>query len=73
MDEAGKMITEKHYADARVNIARGVVICSTVSVDKLSPGNQVFPRGVYHRYDYPFYYYNIRENAATRAQNFLNK
>ena len=54
MDEKGKLITLKNYADARVDKARGVVICSTVDVDKLSPGNQVFPKGIYHRYDYPF-------------------
>ena len=54
MDEKGKLITLKNYADARVDKARGVVICSTVDVDKLSPGNQVFPKGIYHRHDYPF-------------------
>ena len=71
MDENGKLITLKNYADAQVDKAKGVVICSTVDVDKLSPGNQVFPKGVYHRYDYPFYYYNIRENAAARTNRFL--
>ena len=72
MDKSGKMIPIKNYADARVNKSRGVVICSTVDVDNLSPGNQVFPKGVYHHYDYLFYYYNIRKNAADRSQNFLN-
>ena len=71
--EDGKMVSVRNYADARVNIARGVVICSTVDAEKLSPGNKVFGKGVYHHYDYPFYYYNIRENAANRAKNFLNK
>lgn len=28
-------------------------------------------RGVYHSFDYPFYYYNIRENAANRTAKFL--
>ena len=71
MDENGKLITLKKYADARVDKAKGVVICSTVDVNKLSPGNQVFPKGVYHRYDYPFYYYNLRENASVRTNRFL--
>ncbi len=31
----------------------------------------VFPRGVYHGYDYPFYYHNIRENAENRVRNYL--
>jgi len=42
-------------------------------VEKLSPGNQVFGKGVYHSFDYPFYYMNIRENATNRIENFLSK
>ena len=61
----------KNYADARVDKARGVVICSTADVEALSPGNKMLPRGVYHSFDYPFYYYNIRENAANRTAKFL--
>lgn len=63
----------KNYADARVDKKRGVVICSTADVNKLSPGNKVFGKGVYHSFDYPFYYNNIRENAAVRTQKFLKK
>ena len=73
MDTTGRMVTLDNYADAQVNKERGVVICSTTDVDKLSPGNPVFPRGVYHHYDYLFYYYNIAENAANRTKIFLNK
>ena len=65
------MITLPHYADAQVSLARGVLICSTVDVNKLSPGNKVFPKGVYHHYDYLFYYYNLRENAANRTAQYL--
>lgn len=60
-----------NYADARIDKKKGVLICSTVDVDKLSPGNAVFGKGVYHSFDYPFYYYNIRENAAKRTTVFL--
>lgn len=63
----------KNYADARVDKARGVVICTTADVEKLAPGNKVFGKGVFHTYDYPFYYYNIRENAENRTKNFLSK
>jgi hypothetical protein len=73
MDKTGKMITLPHYADAQISIERGVVICSSVDVNKLSPGNQVFPKGVYHHYDYLFYYYNLRENAALRTAIFLKQ
>jgi len=63
----------KNYADAQVSKSKGVLICSTADVNKLSPGNKVFGKGVYHSFDYPFYYNNIRENAAVRTQKFLKK
>ena len=63
----------ENYADAQVNKARGVVICSTADVEKLSPGDEVFIKGVYHRFDYSFYYYNLRENAKNRTKIFINK
>ena len=71
MGSDGQMIFQKNYADARINKSKGVLICSTVNVDKLSPGNQVFPKGIYHHYDYLFYYFNLRENAAHRTNTFL--
>lgn len=33
--------------------------------------NPVFVAGVYHNYDYPFYYANIAANAANRVNRFL--
>ncbi|MDR3562933.1 MAG: DUF3089 domain-containing protein, partial [Negativicutes bacterium] len=71
LDKEGKWVSVKSYADARVDKARGVVICSTADVEKFSPGNEIFPKGVYHSLDYPFYYYNLRENAANRTGRFL--
>ena len=71
LDKEMKWVLVKNYADARVDKARGVVICSTADVETLSPGNQIFPKGVFHSFDYPFYYYNIRENAANRTEKFL--
>ena len=62
-----------HYADAQVNKARGVVICSTADVNLLSPGNALLPKGVYHSFDYPFYYFDIRANAADRIANYFLK
>ena len=69
----GKIEPVKNYADARVDKAKGVVICSTVDVEKLAPGNQLMGKGVFHSFDYPFYYFDIRENAANRVDNFLNR
>ncbi len=61
----------KDFADATIDKAQGVIICSTAPVDQLAPGNAVFPKGVYHSFDYPFYYFDIRANAAERVEKFL--
>lgn len=60
------------FADARVDKEKGVLICSTVDPDAWFSGNAVMGKGIYHSYDYSFYYYNIRQNAADRAGEFLN-
>jgi hypothetical protein len=61
------------YANAQVDTAKGVLICSSANVAQLAPGNPLLPAGVYHSYDYPFYYFDIRANAANRINHFLNK
>lgn len=60
------------YADARVDLAKGVLICSTADEDALMPLTAAFGRGVYHSFDYPFYYFNIRQNAENRIQHYLS-
>lgn len=57
----------KDVASAQVDIKRGVVICASVSsADYSIPG---LP-GVYHSYDYPLYFYNIRSNAMNRVNHY---
>lgn len=63
----------KNYADARIDKNRGVVICSTIDADKQFPGNALIKMGIYHNLDYALYYNNIRDNAANRADKYLNK
>ena len=31
----------------------------------------VFPEGVLHSFDYPLYFFSIRQNAALRARHYL--
>lgn len=71
LDKDKKLVHAWKYADARIDTAKGVLICSTADVDKLAPGNAFLGKGVYHSYNYPFYYFNIRENAANRVKIFL--
>lgn len=69
------MVAFKGLADAQVNKARGTVICSTINIDKFSTKmlGGVFPRGVYHGYDYQLYYFDIQANVHKRIQSYLNK
>jgi pimeloyl-ACP methyl ester carboxylesterase len=64
------------YADAKIDTTNGVLICSTAACDEdalaIVDAAAGFPRGVYHTFDIPFYYFNIRANAANRTNNFLN-
>lgn len=56
-------------ASAQVDLALGVVVCKSVDAARYSlPG---LPPGVYHTYDYPFYFYNIRANAQNRVDRYL--
>jgi Protein of unknown function (DUF3089) len=71
--KTGKFVRVMSYANAQINTAKGVLICSSANVKKLAPGNAVFPEGVYHPYDYPFYYFDIRANAANRIAHYFNK
>jgi hypothetical protein len=61
-----------NVADARVDKARGVVICSTIDAADppyFRPGG--FPMGVLHTFDYPLYFFSVRANAADRVQHFF--
>jgi hypothetical protein len=67
----GRSLEELHFADAQINPDRGTVICSSVDVDKYSSNNEMFGEGVYHSYDYDFYYNDLKMNVATRVDAFL--
>jgi hypothetical protein len=54
------------FADAQVNVAKGVLL-TTADPTGLRLG---LGPGVYHSYDYSFYYFNIRENAANRVSRY---
>jgi hypothetical protein len=72
VDASGNPVI-KHYADAQVNTQRGVVICSTADPNGLAPGNPMVAAGIYHAFDYPFYFFDIRANAEMRVAKYLQK
>ncbi len=59
------------YADAKIDKTKGVLICSTADENALLPLTSELGKGVYHSFDYDFYYYNLRENAQNRVNKFL--
>jgi hypothetical protein len=73
LDAQGNPQKVMNQADAQINTSKGVLICSTVNPGTLDPGNKLVAAGIYHSYDYPFYYFDIRANAANRIARFLNK
>ncbi|NPV41382.1 MAG: DUF3089 domain-containing protein [Anaerolineae bacterium] len=67
-------VTVPQYADARVDTANGALICTTADEDALYElTRHGFPRGVYHSFDYPFYFYNLRANAQNRIDKYLGQ
>lgn len=69
-DTAGVFSRVPQYADARIDTTKGVVVCSTADESTMKLG---FGPGIFHSYDFPFYYYNLRANAAERIAKFLGK
>jgi len=72
LNASGKILRVMNLADARIDKARGVLICSTVNpADSpyFTPGG--LPMGVFHTSDYPFYFFDVRANAANRVEHFF--
>lgn len=71
-DTSGTYRKVPHYADAQVDIEKGALISTTPDVNVWSPGGpKAFPRGVYHSFDFPFYYFNVQANAKERVSAYL--
>lgn len=68
-----EFIPVPQYADAKVDINKGVLVCSSADSTALYIFTAPFGMGVYHSFDYPFYFFNIRANAENRANKFLEK
>lgn len=70
LDQYGEILRVTGLADAQVDQAKGVVICSTVNPADYSLSNA---DGIYHVFDYPFYFFNIRQNAAGRIEQYFSE
>jgi hypothetical protein len=63
------------YADAQCDTTKGILVCSTA--DEVFIGlleiSQGIPVGIYHPFDIPFYYKNLRKNASDRVAAYMAK
>ena len=71
-DKTGAFAKVPHYADAQVDTAKGVLVTTTPSVETWSPGGpNAFPKGVFHTFDFPFFYFDVQANAQQRVAAYL--
>lgn len=69
----GNYLSFSKLADAKIDLARGTIICSSVNPKEYISAYGLFPEGNYHSFDFAFYYKNLRVNCADRITAFLNK
>ena len=57
---------------AYIDPERGALKVPDVSPDDYPPGLSIFEEGVYHLYDYQFFYRNLQQNVAQRVAAYLS-
>ena len=73
LDAQGNPQRVLNYADAKIDTAKGELICSTADPNTLAPGVAMVASGIYHTFDYPFYFFDLRANAEKRVARYLEK
>ena len=68
-DSTGVLQSEvPNFCDAQINLDSGAVI-TNIACDTFETG---YSPGVYHRYDYAFWYGNLRKNVVDRINAYMN-
>ncbi|MBD5490935.1 MAG: DUF3089 domain-containing protein [Lachnospiraceae bacterium] len=70
-EETGSYEIKQGFADAQLDTGRGVVICTTNTVE-YTTATELFGPESLHNNDYALYYENLRENIKIRIENFLD-
>jgi hypothetical protein len=60
-----------HFTGAKIDPVQGGLVIPTPSID--SDLRHGMEPGVYHGYDYDFFYENLRENVTVRCNAWLKK
>lgn len=69
---SGTIVTEiPQFTGAYLDPHRGTLKVTDVDQASFPPGLTLFDNGIYHVYDYQFFYRNLQENVALRLENYL--
>ncbi len=69
-DTTGEFLREvPNYCDAQINLTSGALTTTIPEGEDLDIGP--YSEGVYHRYDYAFWYRNLEQNVAERINAYL--
>ena len=73
-DYSGNIIKEiPQMTGAYIDMRRGALKVTNVSPEEYPAGLAIFPQGVFHIYDYQFFYRNLQENVATRIEAYFSE
>ena len=73
VDVSGNIVKEiPNLTGAYIDMKRGTLKVTDVSREAYPPGPSIFPQGVYHIYDYQFFYRNLQENVAARIEAYFS-
>ena len=71
-DYSGNIVTEiPQLTGAYIDAQRGALKVTDVTPEEYPPGLPIFADGVYHLYDYQFFYRNLQENVGVRLEAYL--
>ena len=69
---SGDIVSEiPQLTGAYIVPVRGALKVTDVTPEEYPPGLSIFPEGVYHLYDYQFFYRNLQQNVAVRLDAYL--
>ncbi len=71
-DYDGNIVTEiKHLTGAYIDPVRGALKVTDVTPEEYPPALPIFDSGIYHIYDYQFFYRNLQENIGVRLNSYM--
>ena len=70
-DYDGNIVSEiPHLTGAYIDSERGALKVTDISPEEYPAGLDLFEDGIYHLYDYQFFYRNLQENVETRLDAY---